>query len=235
MLLTGYVSTGFLEKVKTGKAQVAGSGFGGKGLDRLDKEREAKDRAERKAYGEPEEEKAEETQKASTGATGGDDMTFGNFKVEIRRGPAPDSSKGMLGVPGAAAAARRLAHAKEEEKIQAQIKTAQDAANRAGKDSPAQKQALSVVAKLNAQLKAMKLVLQSQIQHEESGGRKVNPDSTDFHAIIPINDYPQKARWRVTNKETMVQVRVSRHSHESLLTIFTIAHRYDWGVGHQQG
>ncbi|KAF8558852.1 P-loop containing nucleoside triphosphate hydrolase protein [Imleria badia] len=200
------LANGFLEKVKTGKAQVAGSGFGGKGLDRLDKEREAKDRAERKAYGEPEEEKAEETQKASTSATGGDDMTFGNFKVEIRRGPAPDSSKGVLGIPGAAAAARRLAHAKEEEKIQAQIKTAQDAANRAGKDSPAQKQALSVVAKLNAQLKAMKLVLQSQIQHEESGGRKANPDSTDFHAIIPINDYPQKARWRVTNKETMVQL-----------------------------
>ncbi|KAH0840059.1 hypothetical protein J3R83DRAFT_1026 [Lanmaoa asiatica] len=133
-------------------------------------------------------------------------MTFGNFKVEIRRGPAPDSSKGILGIAGAAAAARRLAYAKEEEKIQVQIKTAQEAANRAGKDSPAQKQALSVVAKLNAQLKAMKLVLQSQIQHEESGGRKVNLDSTDFHAIIPINDYPQKARWRVTNKETMVQL-----------------------------
>ncbi|KAF8450382.1 P-loop containing nucleoside triphosphate hydrolase protein [Boletus edulis BED1] len=199
------LANGFLEKVKTGKAQVAGSGFGGKGLDRLDKEREAKDRAERKAYGEPEEEKAEETQKAGATAAAGDDMTFGNFKVEIRRGPAPDSSK-VLGVPGAAMAARRLAHAKEEEKIQAQIKTAQDAANRAGKDSPAQRQALSVVAKLNAQLKAMKLVLQSQIQHEESGGRKVNPDSTDFHAIIPINDYPQKARWRVTNKETMVQL-----------------------------
>ncbi|KAH0840058.1 P-loop containing nucleoside triphosphate hydrolase protein [Lanmaoa asiatica] len=66
------LANGFLEKVKTGKAQVAGSGFGGKGLDRLDKEREAKDRAERKAYGEPEEEKTEEAQKASTGATGGD-------------------------------------------------------------------------------------------------------------------------------------------------------------------
>ena len=196
---------GFLEKVRSGKAQVAGSGFGGKGLDRLDKEREAKDRAERKAYGEGgEEEKTEEPQKASTG---GDDMTFGNFKVEIRRGPAPDSSKGILGVGSAAIAARRAAHAKEEEKIQAQIRTAQEAAARAGKDSPAEKQALSVVAKLNAQLKAMKLVLQSQIQHEESGGRKANPDSTDFHAIIPINDYPQKARWRVTNKETMVQVR----------------------------
>ncbi|KAH7887862.1 P-loop containing nucleoside triphosphate hydrolase protein [Phlebopus sp. FC_14] len=201
------LANGFLEKVKSGKAQVAGSGFGGKGLDRLDKEREAKDRAERKAYGEPEEDKVEDSQKpANGGTTGSDDMTFGNFKVEIKRGPAPDSSKGLLGVAGAAAAARRLAHAKEEEKIQAQIRTAQEAANRAGKDSPAQKQALSVVAKLNAQLKAMKLVLQSQIQHEESGGRKINPDSTDFHAIIPINDYPQKARWRVTNKETMVQL-----------------------------
>jgi len=53
-------------------------------------------------------------------------------------------------------------------------------------------------------------VLQSQLQVEDTGGasttRKINPDSTDFHAIIPINDYPQKARWRVTNKETMVQL-----------------------------
>jgi ATP-dependent RNA helicase DDX46/PRP5 len=54
--------------------------------------------------------------------------------------------------------------------------------------------------------------LQSQLQAEESGLRNktsttTSQDSTDFHAIIPINDYPQKARWRVTNKETMVQVR----------------------------
>ncbi|KAG0709505.1 P-loop containing nucleoside triphosphate hydrolase protein [Suillus ampliporus] len=198
------LANGFLEKVKSGKAQVAGSGFGGKGLDRLDKEREAKDRAERKAYGEPEEEKVDEAVKTPT--TAGDDMTFGNFKVEIKRGPAPDSSKGLLGVAGAAAAARRLAHAKEEEKLQASIKAAQDAAARAGKDTAAHKQALSVMAKLNAQMKATRLVLQSQIQADESGLRKANPDSTDFHAIIPINDYPQKARWRVTNKETMVQL-----------------------------
>ena len=136
-------------------------------------------------------------------------MTFGNFKVEIKRGPAPDSSKGLLGVAGAAAAARRLAHAKEEEKIQSSIRAAEEAAARAGKDTAAHKQALSVVAKLNAQMRASKLVLQSQLQLEESTGRKTNPDSTDFHAIIPINDYPQKARWRVTNKETMVQVSVN--------------------------
>jgi len=204
------LANGFLDKLKSGKAQAAGSGFGGKGLDRLDKERDAKERAERKAYGEPgtmEEEKtstAEESVAKATAASA-DDMTFGSYKVEIKRGPAPDSSKGLLGVGGAVASARRLAHAKEEEKMQAQMRAAEEAAARAGKDTPAHKQALSVVAKLNAQMRASKLVLQSQIQAEEVG-RKVNPDSTDFHAIIPINDYPQKARWRVTNKETMTQL-----------------------------
>jgi len=65
-----------------------------------------------------------------------------------------------------------------------------------------------VIAKLNAQMRAAKLVLQSQIQaaETESTGKRTTSDATEFHAIIPINDYPQKARWRVTNKETMVQL-----------------------------
>ncbi|KAJ7179868.1 P-loop containing nucleoside triphosphate hydrolase protein [Mycena crocata] len=205
------LANAFLEKLKTGKAHASGSGFGGKGLDRLDQERDLKAKAERKAYGEPDapaEEKATAAEESTAKATAAssDDMTFGNFKVEIKRGPAPDSSKGLLGVTGAIAAARRLVQAKEEERIQAQVKVAEEAAARAGKDTPAHKQALSVVAKLNAQMRASKLVLQSALQAEDISGRKVNPDSTDFHAIIPINDYPQKARWRVTNKETMVQL-----------------------------
>ncbi|KAL0070876.1 pre-mRNA processing RNA-helicase [Marasmius tenuissimus] len=204
------LANGFIEKIKLGKAQAAGSGFGGKGLDRLDKERDAKEKAERKAYGEPEEEKApaaatEETK--TDKATTGDDMTFGNFKVEIKRGPAPDSSKGVLS-GSAAVAARRVAQAKEEERLQAQVRAAEEAAARAGSDTAAQKQATSVVAKLNAQIRASKLVLQSQIQFESNPDRKVSSstDTNDFHAVIPINDYPQKARWRVTNKETMVQL-----------------------------
>lgn len=203
-------ATGFLDKLKTGKAQAAGSGFGGKGLDRLDKERDDRAKAERKAYGEPDEEKAaeksEEKAAAPTAAAGGEDMTFGSLKVEIKRGPAPDSGKGTLGVAGAAAAARRLVQQKEEERIQVSLRAAEEAAARAGKDTPAAKQALSVVAKLNAQLRAHRLVAQSQSLHEDAMPKKPNPDSTEFHAVIPINDYPQKARWKVTNKETMVQL-----------------------------
>lgn len=159
------------------------SGFGGDGLDRLDQERDAKEKAECKAYGEPEEEKTTEEAAAATKAAPVDDMTFG-FKVEVKRGPAPDSSKGQLGVAGAAAAARGLAQAKEEEKLQYSLRAAEEAAARAGKDTAAHKQALSVVAKLNAQLRAHKLVAQSQLGHEDLG-KKSNIDATEFHAIIP--------------------------------------------------
>ncbi|KDQ64731.1 hypothetical protein JAAARDRAFT_145809 [Jaapia argillacea MUCL 33604] len=203
------MATGFLDKVKAGKAHISGSGFGGKGLDRLDKERDAKEKAERKAYGEVgEEEKAAATTEETTAAPKpGDDMTIGGFKVEVRRGPAPDSSKGQLGVAGAAAAAKRLAQQKEQEKLQNSLRAAEEAAARAGKDTAVQKQAMSVVAKLNAQLRAHKLVMQSQAAAaniDDTSARK--SDATEFHAIIPINDYPQKARWKVTNKETMVQL-----------------------------
>ncbi|KAF7332126.1 hypothetical protein MKEN_00093600 [Mycena kentingensis (nom. inval.)] len=206
------LANSFLEKLKNGKVQASSSGFGGKGLDRLDLERDLKARAERKAYGEetsaPEEKvSASEESTAKATASSGDDMTFGSFKVEIKRGPAPDSSKNLAGVSSGIAAARRLVQAKEEERIQAQVKVAEEAAARAGKDTPAHKQALSVVAKLNAQMRASKLQLQAALQSDDTGGgRKGNPDASDFHAIIPINDYPQKARWRVTNKETMVQL-----------------------------
>ena len=36
--------------------------------------------------------------------------------------------------------------------------------------------------------------------------RARDPDATAFHAVVPINDFPQKARWKVTNKETMAML-----------------------------
>lgn len=199
----------FLEKVKSGKAQsYAGAGFGGKGLDKFDQERDAKERAQRAAYGEAVEEKpkAEEEVPVAAAPPREDDMTFGNFKVEIRKGPAPDSSKAASTPAGAAA---RWMKAKDDEaRALSNLKAAQEAAAKiTSKDSTAYRQAQSVIAKFNAQLRATKLMVQSQAQLDDVAGRKPkDPDATDFHAIIPINDYPQKARWRVTNKETMVQV-----------------------------
>ena len=40
----------------------------------------------------------------------------------------------------------------------------------------------------------------------EGPRRTKDPDATDWHAVFPINDYPQKARWKATNKEQMTML-----------------------------
>ncbi|KAF8341285.1 P-loop containing nucleoside triphosphate hydrolase protein [Cantharellus anzutake] len=186
----------FLQKVTEGKArQYEGSGFGGKGLEKLNQEREAKDRAQRNAYGEIVEEKrpAEEDGEAAA--------TF-DFKVEVRRGPAPEASKtGIIPVP---AETREEAERRAASMRAAEETLARNSASNSAAASAAARQAQSVIAKLNAQVRATKLALQASSTPIGDGTGK--PDATDFHAIVPINDYPQKARWRVTNKETMVQL-----------------------------
>ncbi|KAG8887018.1 pre-mRNA processing RNA-helicase [Tulasnella sp. 332] len=197
------MATEFLEKVNDGRVKsFSSSGFGGKGLDKLDKERDAKERAQRSAYGEGEEKPAakeegakEEGAAAKAETTDGGELPF-EFKVEIKRGPAPDTSK-IAGI---------ATKSKEDEKVaNSKLRAAEEAAAKAGKDTAAFKQAQSVVAKLNAQVRAAKLALHAQTAASSDDSKKPkDPDATDFHAIIPINDYPQKARWRVTNKETML-------------------------------
>lgn len=52
--------------------------------------------------------------------------------------------------------------------------------------------AQNVVADLNAKLRSMIAAKNAQAQagnHENP--RSKDPDATDFHAIVPINDYPQ--------------------------------------------
>ncbi|KAJ3863586.1 P-loop containing nucleoside triphosphate hydrolase protein [Lentinula novae-zelandiae] len=121
----------FLDKLKTGKAQGADSGFDGKGVDRLDNERDTKDKVERKTYDEPEEEKTAVTEEAAPGGTT-PNATAGQY--DFRK---PQS---------AATTSRKLAHTKEEQKIQNQIRAAEEAAASACKESTAHKQAFSVVA-----------------------------------------------------------------------------------------
>ncbi|KAG8769865.1 pre-mRNA processing RNA-helicase [Serendipita sp. 405] len=129
-------------------------------------------------------------------------MTFGDFKVEIRRGPAPDTTKTNTLLLSATA---RAAKAQQDEKLmQSQLKAMEDEAARQDKNGPDYRKAMAVITKLNVQLRAAKLMSGFGVLDEAAAAaRKKDPDATDFHAIIPINDYPQKARWKVTNKETM--------------------------------
>ncbi|KAH7878544.1 uncharacterized protein C8R40DRAFT_1218908 [Lentinula edodes] len=137
------LKAGFLDKLRTGKAQAAGSGFDGKGVDRLNNKRDAKQKAERKAYGVPEEEEPAVMEEAAPGGTTAN-AAVGQY--DFRKPQTPDSSKGLLGLASTATAAHKLAYAKEEQKIQDQICAAEEAAASTGKGSTAHKQAFSVVA-----------------------------------------------------------------------------------------
>ncbi|GAA5903728.1 hypothetical protein JCM8208_006560 [Rhodotorula glutinis] len=199
----------FADKVKAGKAQAAGSGFGGKGLDRLDNERDAASRAERAAYGET---SKDEKKKDGAGGDEGDEgeqaaKKVADLEVQIHRGPAPNLEKGKM-IPSAASssAAAPAAPVADSKAAEAAAKKAEQEALAAGK-SAGVAGAASVIAKFNAMLKAKASGHAAPVtDHSTEAARRRDPDATDYHAIVWINDYPQKARWKVTNKDTMVHL-----------------------------
>ncbi|TIC68245.1 P-loop containing nucleoside triphosphate hydrolase protein [Wallemia mellicola] len=169
------MSEAFLQKVKEGKATVAGSGFGGKGLDRFEKERQDLEKAQRSAYGEDEEVKKDGAASAATNEKVSKETEDMFGEIKIQKGPAPADYKPLnLG------ASTDSSDIKPENATSAVAKAA------------------AVAAKLSMQRGAtVSATLGGPIKNKD-------PDATDYHAIIPINDYHQRARWKITNKETIV-------------------------------
>ena len=200
----------FLGKIKSGKARAAGSGYRGKGLERIEKKREEKDRTEKHTYGDtsealslssregaviPYKAKTNEFKPPETSHKGDADYTFTEISVEIVHGPAPDKATNPI-LYSASGSKNAMAQ------LPRQTIEALEKAKSEGRHVDAAALA-KVVAKLTQSIeltKAEKLGLAVA-----EGPRKTkDPDATDYHAVFPINDYPQKARWRVTNKEATV-------------------------------
>lgn len=140
------LSDEFVEKVRAGKARF-GSGFGGKGLEKLDEARDSARKRERKAYGE-EDGDEEESSSAPTATNGAEDAAESlGFKI----GPAV-INKGH--------------HASTEEKMRKQ-----------------------------------QGVLKVGAAPDNRG-----PETSAFHATLEINDFPQQARWAVTNNANIRKI-----------------------------
>ncbi|KAM0787431.1 hypothetical protein ACM66B_003512 [Microbotryomycetes sp. NB124-2] len=214
------MAEGFAEKVKAGKASGGSSGFGGKGLEKLEHERDAQARAERAAYGEPGQDKKEDANGdagggggkngrdeggAIGGTSGGAGFDLEDLQVEIKRGPAPDLSKmKQSNTPSKNSADSTASEQTATQAALEAAKAAEAAAIAEGKPVGVAK-AQSLIANFNAMLKAKTAANRNQEPDMSTdAARRRDPDATDYHAIIWINDYPQKARWKVTNKETMV-------------------------------
>ncbi|KAL1882730.1 hypothetical protein VTK73DRAFT_1250 [Phialemonium thermophilum] len=165
------------EKVKAGKAK-DNSGFGGKGLEKLDKEREAARLRERKTH------KTE----------GDEDDTKEEDKLEDEK-----KKKAASAIQSAVSAivARDGSRTEAESKAPGKTGVADTAS---GKGGGALDKAASAVSEINA-----RLARAGQLRAGQPVDNK-GPDAGAFHATLEINDFPQKARWAVTNRTNVAKI-----------------------------
>ncbi|KAI1423980.1 hypothetical protein F5Y12DRAFT_501462 [Xylaria sp. FL1777] len=170
----------FREKVKSGKAKDQ-SGFGGKGLERLDQEREAARLRERKTHrAEGEEEEDSKEEKAA------DDKKTDKAAAAIQ-----SASSGIIS---------RDAAPKLDLEPKFTIHKREDPApTSTGGNNPLDKVSSAINA-INARLGRT-----GQLRPGQPIDNK-GPDAGAFHATLEINDFPQKARWAVTNRTNVAKI-----------------------------
>jgi len=169
----------FRDKVKSGKMKDS-SGFGGKGLERLDAEREVARARERKIHktdGDDDEEKEEKTE---------DDTVL---KAASIVQPAAAPTPQLFGVPkGIDLDGKITVH-----------RTEPASSSGGGSKNPLDK-VTSAIDAINARLNKTGQ-LRSGVPIDNKG-----PDAGAFHATLEINDFPQKARWAVTNRTNVAKI-----------------------------
>ncbi|KAI0842073.1 P-loop containing nucleoside triphosphate hydrolase protein [Hypoxylon sp. FL0890] len=169
----------FKDKVKSGKAKDQ-SGFGGKGLERLDQEREAARLRERKSHrteGDEEEEKKEE----KTGEDKKGDKALSAIQT---------AASGIIS---------RDSAPKVDLEPKFTIHKREDAAPSSSSNNPLDKVSSAINA-INARLGRA-----GQLRPGQPIDNK-GPDAGAFHATLEINDFPQKARWAVTNRTNVAKI-----------------------------
>lgn len=174
------LSDSFQNKVKEGKERASGSGFGGKGLERLDKDRDLVKRIQKKAYGGGEEDSDEE------------DIELESTVVAPGITAAASAAQAAAAASAAAAsAAAAKSNAMDVDQPSGDNATSAEPLSAAA--SAAKKAAAAVAARITA-LSGKKPEAPGAQAGDDSEARPVYAEE------ITINDYPQKARWRVTNK-----------------------------------
>lgn len=160
----------FLEKVKAGKEKATAYGFGGKGLERLDQERETARMRERRTYktgdeGDDEDEGADQAKEA-------DEDQFKKVLSTVQSAAAPAPAP-LVGVPKGIDLDGEITVHKTERAPEAEGKNALDKVG-------------SAVAGIHARLSRAG-VMRSGVPIDNRG-----PDAGAFHATLEINDFPRK-------------------------------------------
>lgn len=174
----------FHEKAKAGTEKYYG-GFGGKGLDKLDAARAL-------------EKKREKRQLKLEGVDESDE------EEEI----APIIKKPEVAGPGVVKAADPAAADAEDQPhwmklLNSKIvvsKTERPEASASGKPMTARERAMAAASKVDGRLSKKGMI------HAGQPIDNKGPDAGLYHSTIEINDFPQKARWAVTNRTNVAKI-----------------------------
>ncbi|CAG8516988.1 6760_t:CDS:10 [Acaulospora morrowiae] len=186
------LADGFQEKVKAGSATYSSSGFGGKGLERLDEARDLVKKAQRKTYGDADDDTSEDEIEED------DLLPHQSKKDDISGlGVSTNMSKAATAIISGAVNGQSTDPA-----AIAALKAAQEAAARVNAKNVGAsgvQRAKDIIADINARFK------ENSVQGTAPEADKAE-NAAEYSVEIEINDYPQKARWKVTNKEQISQI-----------------------------
>ena len=168
----------FIEKVKSGKEKVSGSGFGGKGLERLDQERDAARARERKSHKTGDEPDEEEKEDKDTDDKG-DDLI----------------AKAASGVQSATAPPATLPGVPKGIDLDGKITVHRTEAPADGTKNPLDKVGRAV-AGIHERLSKNR-ELRTGVPIDNKG-----PDAGAFHATLEINDFPRKLPYNSPHIDT---------------------------------
>ncbi|THZ86094.1 P-loop containing nucleoside triphosphate hydrolase protein [Aureobasidium pullulans] len=175
------MSSEFLKRVKEGKEKAGAIGFGGRGIERFDEQRAAERQRERKAHkleGEEEEEEEEDKKKAP------------EEKINVVKNTgSPTPTTANANVPGVPA----------HIDLNADIKVHKTEVPAPASNRPLDRVA-AAAANINSRLGARNAT-RPGVPIDNKG-----PDAGAYHATLEINDFPQKARWAVTNRTNVAKI-----------------------------
>lgn len=188
------------EKVKSGQEKTFRSGFGGRGIDRYDAARDAERarlQAQHKDGDEPDdEEQDEETTKEKSEKDKALDEMVKKAASNVTAFEAKPAEP-----PVDRAASQTLMPSALNDKLASAMKVqkAEPVATATGNDAISK--AAAIASSINSRLGGAKNTTRPGAPADNRG-----PDAGAFHAVLEINDFPQKARWSVTNRTNVAKI-----------------------------
>jgi ATP-dependent RNA helicase DDX46/PRP5 len=194
----------FNKKVEAGETKKYGGGFGGKGIERLDAARQAEEGRMRKQYrteDQPEEEEATEAKKeggkeeTTTKTTEAAESMVPAHLASILRN-AMNVQKAEPPPPSANDGGKSGGRPKGLDPMEAARQAAMNITNRVGGNKGTFPKS-HITPQNDPHTNNPSLTGAARAgQHVDNHG----PDAGAFHATLEINDFPQRARWAVTNR-----------------------------------